>query len=102
MLPGFKSFFYKEYESKVMAVEFIPKNGRILYGYHDGQLTYLDYDKTSTEKPQPKSMVFSNECILQIKCLFETKCLIIMPTAIKIVQSIKLIFKVGYSFFMVF
>jgi len=70
-----------------MAIEFIPKNRRVIYGFHDGQLSYFDYNEKEFEKPQPKSMVFSNECILYIKYLYETKCFVVMPTAIKIVQS---------------
>jgi len=87
ILPGFKSFFSKEYESKVMCVEFIEKNRRVLFGFHDGQISYFDYNEKLKEKPQTKSVVFSNECILYIKHLYETKCLIVLPTAIKILHG---------------
>ena len=87
ILPGFRSFFSKEYESKVMCVEFIEKNRRVVFGFHDGQISYFDYTEKSFEKPQTKSVVFSNECILYIKHLYETKCLIVLPTAIKILNS---------------
>lgn len=93
MLPGFKSFFYKEYESKVMSIEFIEKTRKVLFGFHDGQLNYFDYAEKNLDKPQPNSIILSNECILFIKHLYGTLCLIVLPTAIKIIQSIWIFLK---------
>ena len=87
LLPGFRATFSKEYESKVMCIEFIEKNRKMLYGFHDGQISYFDYYEKNLEKPQTKSVVFSNECILFMKHLFENKVLIVLPTAIKILHS---------------
>lgn len=88
LLPKFKSLFMKEYESKIISLEYLEKAQKVLYGFHDGQISYFDFSEGNMfSKPQPKSFIFSTECILFIKHLYEKKCLVILPTAIKIVQG---------------
>ena len=71
-----------------MCIEFIEKSRKVLFGFHDGQLNYFDYSEKNFDKPQPKSLILSNECILFLKHLYGSICLIVLPTAIKILHSI--------------
>lgn len=88
VLPEFKRIFTKEYESKVISVEYLEKNQKVLYGFHDGQISFFNYPEKNLGKPQPNTFVFSNECILFIRHLYDKKCLVILPAAIKIVHGI--------------